>query len=317
MLYEFLQTNKKEILAMTENQTLELAGTRPSSDQLKQGLPIFYEQLLNVLRKIQASGKGTKISKEGLKRASGKDNEPAMSEAANRPDEVDMAKEGGHHGKELLRLGYTLSHVVHAYGAMCQSITELATKNNIPISTQEFHDLNHCLDVAIAGAVSEFQFQRNHYETNRDIEHLGFLAHELRNALTSVTISMQMIEKGKVGFGGSTGTVLKKGLKRIGELIDRSLTEVRLKVDPKTNIESVNLLQLVENIILTAEIEALSKKQTLKIQIDPTLIIEVDQQLLYSSLSNLIQNALKYTQVHSSWGQNPGAWKVGWREDYS
>ena len=47
MLLEFLQKNKKEILWMTEQQTLELAGMRPSSEQLRQGLPICHRSKRN------------------------------------------------------------------------------------------------------------------------------------------------------------------------------------------------------------------------------------------------------------------------------
>lgn len=47
--------------------------------------------------------------------------------------------------------------------------------------------------------------------------------------------------------------------------------------------------------MVTVEIEAKSKNQTLEINIDPTLVAEADQQLVYSAVSNLIQNALKYT----------------------
>jgi signal transduction histidine kinase len=206
-----------------------------------------------------------------------------------------LAKAAGQHGEELLRLGYTLTHVVHAYGAMCQSITELATMKKTVITAGEFHDLNRCLDIAIAGAVTQFQAHRNSQNINREVEHLGFLAHELRNALTSVNISLQLIKTGTVGFGGSTALVLDRGLKRIEDLIDRSLTEVRLRVDPKVHPESGSLLQLVEQIVLTAEVEARLRNQTLKTNIDPALIFEADHQLFYSALSNLIQNALKYT----------------------
>jgi two-component system, OmpR family, phosphate regulon sensor histidine kinase PhoR len=87
-------------------------------------------------------------------------------------------------------------------------------------------------------------------------------------------------------------------LKRIEELIDRSLTEVRLRVNPKAHAESVQLLQLVEDqIVVTAEVEARSRHEILEIQIDPTLVFEADQQLTYSAVSNLIQNALKYTDA--------------------
>lgn len=48
-LHEFLLKNQEEVLALTERKTLELAGTRPSSDQLKQGLPVFFNQLLGIL----------------------------------------------------------------------------------------------------------------------------------------------------------------------------------------------------------------------------------------------------------------------------
>ena len=107
-----------------------------------------------------------------------------------------------------------------------------------------------------------------------------------------------MIKSGTVGLGGSTGQVLDRAVKRIADLIDRSLTEVRLRVDPKVHVETVQLLQVVDQIVVTAEVQARSNKiRILEIQIDPALEFEADQQLFYSALSNLIQNALKYTHA--------------------
>jgi signal transduction histidine kinase len=295
MLYDFLLQNQKEILAMTEMKTLELAGFRPSSEKLREGLPIFYKQLIEVLRIQGKPPEPSKADKKKMVKAASASDEPALAEAAGNSDDAAFAKAASLHGTELLRLGYTLSNVVHAYGAMCQSITELATNKKTHITPNEFHDLNRCLDTAIAGAVTGYQSLLNIQEKSREIEHLGFLAHELRNSLTSVNISLQLIKKGTVGFGGSTGKLLEKGLHRIEELIDRSLTEVRLRVDPKIHAESGYLLQLIDQIILTAEIEARLKTQTFEIQIDPNLIIVADHQLMFSALSNLIQNAIKYS----------------------
>ena len=299
MLYEFLLKNKEEILAITEKTSLDLAGIHPSSVELKQGLPIFYEQLLNVLRLEQdATIKSTGNKADKAKDADEED-EPALANADGCPEEAELARTAGLHGVELLRLGYTLSHVVHAYGAMCQAITSLATKKDIKITPNEFHDLNRCLDVAIAGAVTEYQSLRNTQEMSREVKHLGFLAHELRNALSTVNISLQLIKRGTVGFQGNTGQVLERGLKRLEDLIDRSLTEVRLRVDPQLNFEPVHLLQLVDQIVMTAEVIAHSRKQRFSLKIDPALILKVDQQLFYSALSNLIQNALKYSHTGS------------------
>lgn len=305
MLYEFLQKNQEEILNLTEKKTLELAGSRPSSTQLESGLPIFFEQLLDVLLLEKEEQKIYKLESEKvhlknkarMQKAAGQSDETSLAESSGRPDEAELAKTAKAHGVELLRLGYTLSHVVHAYGSICQAITELATDKNIKISANEFHDLNRCLDIAIAGAVTGFSLDRDSQETNREVEHLGFLAHELRNALTSVNISFQLIKRGTVATGGSTAQLVDKGLRRIEDLIDRSLTEVRMRVDPKVIIETGYLLQLVDQIVATASQEASSRKQTLKIEIDPMIVIEADQQLFYSAVSNLIQNAIKYTKV--------------------
>ena len=295
MLYEFLLKNQEEILALTEKKTLELAGARPSSDQLKQGLPVFFKQLLGILLLQRPAITKPAADKKAAAKSATQGDEPAMAKAANEPEEAELAKSAGLHGTELLRLGYTLSHVVHAYGAMCQTVTEFAAKKNVPITVTEFHDLNQCLDVAIAGAVTEYQALRDTQETSREVKHLGSLAHEMRNALTTANISFQLISKGTVGSAGNTGQVLGKSLKRIEELIDRALTEVRLRVDPTVHVESGHLLQVVDQILVTAEVEARSRNQRIEIKVDPTLEFEADQQAFHSALSNLIQNALKFT----------------------
>lgn len=294
MLHDFLEKNQKEILKMTEIKSLVLAGQRHSSEQLSLGLPIFYNQLKSVLllKGRESNDETFDINRE---QAASDNDEPAMAKAEGHPSEIKLAETAGDHGKELLRLGYTLSHVVHAYGALCQSITELATTKNEKITSTEFHDLNRCLDTAIAGAVTSYENQQSSDVNKQEIEHLGFLAHELRNALTSVNFALQLIKLGTVGFSGSTGKVLDRGLQRIETLIDRSLTEVRLNVDPKLITSKEFLFQLVEQILITANIEASNKEQEIITKIDTTLIIEADQQLFHSALSNIIQNAIKYT----------------------
>ena len=42
----------------------------------------------------------------------------------------------------MLRQGFTVSHVVHDYGDVCQAITELAVELNGAISMDDFRTLN-------------------------------------------------------------------------------------------------------------------------------------------------------------------------------
>ena len=295
-LHEFLVENKDEILAITEDKTLELAGTLASSDQLKQGPPIFFQQLLDILLLKRPAVTKPAANEAGVAKAAKDSDEPAMARAAGKPEEEKVANSAGLHGLEMLRLGYTLSHVVHAYGAMCQAITELATKKEVPISTTSFHDLNQCLDIAIAGSVTTYQNLRNTQEKSREVEQLGALAHEMRNALSTATISVQLARSGTVGLSGSTGQVLDRSLKRMGELIDQSLTKVRLRMDPDVHAESGHLLLIVDQILVTAGVEARSRDQKIEVKIDPALVIEADQQAFHSALSNIIQNAIKFTR---------------------
>ena len=92
---------------------------------------------------------------------------------------ADISKTAVLHGRDLLRQGFTVSQVVHDYGDVCQSITDLAMEMNAPISTDDFRTLNRCLDDAIAGAVTEFGRGRNQSgidgEVARGQPTLGFL----------------------------------------------------------------------------------------------------------------------------------------------
>jgi len=296
-LQEFLRLNEAAILASTEAKALQLAGPRPPSEQMKRGLPIFFKQLLAVLELSPPDPADSDVDSDGMVRAAYASDEPAIAMAAGRPFEAEVALSAGAYGIELQKLGYTLSHVVHGYGAICQAITELALAKHVAITTGEFRRLNQCLDTAIAGAVTTFQAQRVEGDSARETEHLGFLAHELRNSLSIVSVSLRLIKGGTVGFNGSTGQVLDRSLKRMQELINRSLTEVRLRVDPKVHKEPASLLQLVNQIVVSAEVEARAKNQELLIDVDPALQIDADQYLLFSAVSNLVQNAVKYTHA--------------------
>ena len=270
-LQDFLVDNRESILNLCNEKTAQLAGLLGTSKQLRLGLPLFYEQLIIIL-------------KEKIEINSSKD----MIYAANM------------HGKELFQMGYTLSHVVHAYGAMCQAITEIATQKHARISSQEFNVLNASLDVAISTAVSEFQFRSNEANEEREIQHLGVLAHELRNALSSATVAHEMIKLGVVGTGGSTSALLESNFVRMRNLIDRSLSEVRMRADAEVFIEKFNLSKLIDQIIITAKRDAKKRNQSIMLELDWKTEVESDRQFILSAIANLIQNALKYTKQGGS-----------------
>ena len=183
------------------------------------------------------------------------------------------------------------------YGDICQAITELAVDQKAPISTEEFHTLNRCLDTAIAEAVTEYGRLKDEATSSHEVERLGRLAHELRNQIQTALLSFQVLKAGTVGVGGSTGAVLARSLVGLRDLIDSTLSEVGLSA-PNLHRDSVSLRVFVDEIAVAAHLHADYRDIRLTVEaVDPALAIHVDPALLASALMNLLHNAFKYTHA--------------------
>jgi len=212
------------------------------------------------------------------------------------PSDHQIGLSAAKHGKALQKIGFTAAQVIHDYGDVCQAITDLAVELDAPIAPDEFRTLNRCLDKAMAEAVAEFGRQRELSISGDETERLGFFAHELRNLLSSSMLAFEVLKDGSVGVGGSTGAVLGRNLTRMRDLIDRSLTEVRLKVGIKKR-ERVLLAEFIEEVELAATIEAKVRGLDLTVApVPPGVSVEVDRQILAAAVANLLQNAFKFTR---------------------
>ncbi|MEH1953923.1 sensor histidine kinase [Nostoc sp.] len=277
MLHEFLLAERDEILALCSKKIARLADSMSSSDEMERGLPVFYDELIEVLRAdadIDESGEAHNSSIESVHRASAE-----------------------RRGKESLKLGYSISQVVHGYGALCQSITEYIQENSSETaSPREFNRLNFCLDIAIAEAVTEFNRGQRENAERDEVLRLGFLAHELRNALTSASLASQLIITGKVGANGSTSRILENAHRRMRDIIDRSLVEVRLRNESTGQYQRCRVIHLVSEVEATAWFEASAKSIEVRVEVAPELEVLIDRHLIISALSNLVQNAIKFTK---------------------
>jgi hypothetical protein len=128
------------------------------------------------------------------------------------------------HGRDLLRAGFSVSEVVHTYGDVCQSVTELAVELNATISAEEFRLLNKCLDEAIASAVTEFGRKQGQSSSDGKAAR-GYERFELRDLSKAALVAFEAIRAGNVGVAGSTGAVLHRNLTEIVALAERSLAE--------------------------------------------------------------------------------------------
>lgn len=281
MLHEFLQANRAELTARCKAKVERRSSPVTTANELENGVPVLIDQLIEMLRTEQPE------------QSSGR-----MAESLT----TDIDRSAAHHGGELLRKGFTVDQVVHDYGDLCQAVTELARDRQEPISVEEFHTFNRCLDSAIAGAVGEFGRQRDYVfaESARSLnERLGALAHELRNLLNTATLAYAAIKGGHGAVAGATGAVLDRSLEGLRSLIDRALIDVRLTAGLQTERELTSLDVVLEEVRLAAQLDATARNVAFTVSIEPGLTIATDREMLSSALANLLQNAFKFTQPGS------------------
>jgi len=268
-LHEFIALNRDEIIRRCRAKVATRSIPPPTEAEIDHGVPVFLDQLRDALRLGDITSR--EIGRSAIK-----------------------------HGHDLLRQGFTVSHVVHDYGDVCQAITELAVEVNAPISTADFRTLNRCLDDAIAGAVTEYGRERNQSgidgESARGTERLGFFAHELRNLLNTALMAFEVLKTGNVGVGGSTGTVLNRSLRASHSLVTRSLAEVRLTQGIQ-NREQFRVAEFIEELFSASTLDATARGVRLTVTpVDEALTIAADRQVLAAVVGNLLQNAFKFTR---------------------
>jgi len=192
---------------------------------------------------------------------------------------------------------------VHDYGDLCQAITELAFDRDAPFAIPEFRTLNRCLDNAIADAVTKFSEERDISISSRqhaaEHERAGFLAHELRNHLSTATLSVAALEQGSLPISGATGAVLKRSLASLKSLIDRSLEDLGEPHRAPT-LETFSLASFIADAQSAAALEASARACPFLVSaVDPALAVRANRSLMLGAVSNLLQNAFKFTHAHT------------------
>jgi len=292
MLHAFLAAHRTQLIDRCRLKVAERPAHPVEHANGEHGVARFLDQVIRTLEVEQTSAP---MRSRMISGASGGSDSGAS----------EIGETAARHGSELFKAGMSVDQVVHAYGDLCQAITDLAFEHRAAIKVDEFRTLNRCLDNAIAVAVTEFENQRElgseHQRTDEVNQRLGFLAHELRNMLGTATLALTVIKSGNVGWTGATGAVLDRSLLGLRQLIDRSLTEVRIAAGSSAQRQLVSLKDFIEDVRVFASLEAQQHECTLSVPpVDPALGVYADQHLLSSALSNVLQNAFKFTKYQSA-----------------
>ncbi|MEO7273086.1 MAG: HAMP domain-containing sensor histidine kinase [Vicinamibacterales bacterium] len=268
MFHEFITTYRTEIIARSREKLTARPWPTATTTELDNGVPLFLTQLAQTLDR-EASG-------------------PAVSTTG-------IGATASLHARELLALGFTVSQVVHDYGDICQAVTELAIEMKAPITTEEFHTLNRCLDTAIAEAVTEYARLTAESRSLEEAERSGLVAHETRDLLNTALLAFAAIKRGSVAINGSTAAVLSRSLAALKDLVDTTLADIRMTAKSQRR-QILSVQSLVNDLVATSGLQADSRGVHLDVEpAEAALEVMGDPQLLTSAAMNLLSNAFKFT----------------------
>ena len=264
-MLNLIVANRDRIERRSRELFLALPVPKPTIEAIDDGIPILIDQLVDTL----ARGDST--------------------------SELQIERKAAVYGSVLFERGFTVGEIVRAYGTICEAVTQIAQELNVRFSSREFELLNRVLDVAIAAAVTEYERRRAAAAAHEELQHIGGFAHELRNALAAAVMTFNVIKRGIVGTSGRTSAALDRSLKHMGELIDRTLSEVRLRNDSVPVMEQLRVADVFDEVAAMVCGDTDARRQSLDIKVDHDLAILTDRQYFTSAVSNLVQNAVKYT----------------------
>jgi len=273
MLHDFVAENREELIRRCRAKVGVRSVPPPTPAELEFGVPRFLDQLVDALRNHLGSN-------------------------------LAIHRSAAQHGRDLQLQGFTVSQVVHDYGDVCQSITELAIETDAPISVGDFRVLNRCLDDAIASAVTEYGRERTllgaDVSAPSERERVGFLVHEIRNLVNAATVAFEVLNTGNVGVGGSTGAVLKRSLSGLRDLINRAVAEVRLGQGLQDRV-NIGVAEFIDELTPAAVLEAAGRGLRFTVHAaDASITVQADRQILAAIVTNLLQNAFKFTRPQTS-----------------
>ncbi len=231
-----------------------------------------------------------------------------LAQALEQPNDRTIAetlKEGTppEHGIQRFEDGFDITEVVSEYNILRGCVHDLALENDIALGGRPFHTLNQVLDQAIGLAVKTHAEQQALEVKQRRQEYLAFVAHDLRNPLTAISLAASMLEMTlQEQTGNANSAQMIKTLHRnvgqlealVAKVLEENVDEESDEVPPPVK-RDFDLWPLVQAIIQDMQPVALTARAKLINLVIDDLVVFADSGMLRRVFQNLISNAITYS----------------------
>jgi signal transduction histidine kinase len=158
-------------------------------------------------------------------------------------------------------------------------------------------------EVAARRAALQVAEEEARTATRAKSDFLALVSHELKTPLTTLRLSTDLWRRRKPETGLASDAELRRftgSIDRLEWLVDSLLEAARVQSGRlELRIEEIDLLVLIEQLALDFEMQMHAKKElSLRIDVaDDARRIQSDRRLLWLIISNLLGNAVKYTDT--------------------
>ena len=222
----------------------------------------------------------------------------AMSRAEPEPEALrEPSSEAKSHGQQRFGLGYDLEALIREYATLRDVLFAAFEEGGLSLTAEESRNISTFLVEGIASAATQYNQERDARMREQTAEHIGFIAHELRNPLQDARLRLEVI---KLRPGGPTPfdlRSLERSLGTLGERIDNALLDGQLRAFPDAHRESLDLRALLMELVEEVAPKGDEKGIEVLLSADTDLGLEADRRLLHSAISNLLRNALKFSRA--------------------
>jgi signal transduction histidine kinase len=223
-------------------------------------------------------------------------------EALERSSETRI--EAGHsavaraHGRQRQTVRLHIGEVVREYGLLFETIVGLASEAGTLLRPSDLLALSRHLYTGAAEAVDEFAEKSQAERRHADFEAFAFLAHEIRNPLSTAKLTWQLLQH-QEKLHGAAAERHARSLERLSALVDHSLTHSRLAMvgdGAPLHREPIALDELLQGAAEDSAAEAEHKRIQIEVDAPSDTCVAADSRLLRSAITNLVRNAVKFTR---------------------